>query len=64
VPEKISPALPLSLMSIECREAGADLPMYRRRAQSWPRRQFKNIFPRGDEASRALGSLEHPDRRE
>jgi imidazole glycerol phosphate synthase subunit HisF len=27
-------------------------------------RQFKNIFPRGDEASRALGSLEHPDRRE
>jgi hypothetical protein len=28
-----------------------------------PRREFKNIFPRS-EASRALGSLEHPDRRE
>jgi len=44
-------------MSIECREAGADPLMYCRRAQSRPRRQFKNTFPRGEEASRALGFL-------
>jgi hypothetical protein len=35
--KKISPALPFDLMSIECRETGADPSLYRYRFQSWSR---------------------------